>query len=400
MPRTLVSLFTGAGGLDIGLERAGFRTLAAVDFDSDCLKTLRRNQAAGIPIVGHDSDTHLAESRLLMADIADIGAADLVDRGADVDLLVGGPPCQPFSSAGSQRSLDDPRGQLFSHFVRLASELRPRAILFENVRGLVTARGPHGVPGEALDAVIRGFESVGYSTTCRLLNAADYGSPQRRVRFFMMAVRTGELPFFPAPTHSKVGSDAGLLPWISLGDFLRTCQEPDPDEVVRPSEALELQLRGLPNGTGLRSPGRAEPTRPGGHWGYKQGTFVADPSKPARTVTAASTQDWIRLTDGTLRRITLSEAAGLQGFPGAWRFEGPRSSQFRQIGNAVPAVFGERLGAVLAEALETRSPVSGDRPASAPLPKEFASAIAYTARDDSRNGHVRPRSPRFAKTSA
>jgi DNA (cytosine-5)-methyltransferase 1 len=399
MPRTLVSLFTGAGGLDIGLERAGFRTLAAVDFESDCLRTLRANQAAEIPVAGHEVDAHLAQSRLLLADIADISAADLVEEGTEVDLLVGGPPCQPFSSAGAQRSLSDPRGQLFNHFVRLASELQPRAVLFENVRGLVTARGPHGVPGEALAAVIEGFESVGYSTTCALLNSADYGSSQRRVRFFMVAVKAGELPAFPAPTHSKTGLIAGLLPWTTLGEFLKSRPQPDPDEVVRPSEALDLQLRGLPSGSGLRSPGRAEPTRPSGHWGYKQGTFIADPGKPARTVTAASTQDWVRVADGPLRRITLSEAAALQGFPEAWRFEGNRSSQFRQVGNAVPAIFGELLGRSISETLDCAVACEA-RAASAPLPHSFHAAIAYTARDDSRNGHVRPRSPKFASTSA
>lgn len=386
----LVSLFSGAGGLDIGLERAGFETVAAVDSDADCAATLRLNQKAGVQVDGSNR-RHLNRTRIFHADIASVTGSDLT--GSEVDLLVGGPPCQPFSSAGRQRSLKDPRGQLFAHFVRLAEELQPRAILFENVRGLVTARGHSGTPGEALQEVLDGFHAAGYATTCALLNAADYGAPQRRVRFFMMAIRDGELPVFPMATHGREGTDC-LRRWITLEEFLSGRPSPESSEVVRPSDALRQQLEVLPDGTGLKSPGRREPTRPGGHWGYKQGTFIADPYKPARTVTAASTQDWIRMKDGSLRRITLAEAAGLQGFPDEWVFEGTRSSQFRQVGNAVPAVFGRALGEVL-RAWLCSSVVRECPPVSAPLPASVSSAISYTLRDDSRNGKVRPRSPRY-----
>ena len=100
-------------------------------------------------------------------------------------------------------SVGDPRGRLFEHFVRLAEGLKPKLILFENVRGLVTARGPKGEPGEVLDMVRGAFEGIGYATTFALLNAADYGCPQRRVRCFMMAARRTRLPDFPERTHAE-----------------------------------------------------------------------------------------------------------------------------------------------------------------------------------------------------
>jgi len=287
-------------------------------------------------------------------------------------------------------SLNDPRGRLFEHFVRLAKGLRPRAILFENVRGLVTALGPRGEPGEALSLVKEAFESIGYATTFALLNAADYGAPQRRVRLFMMATRDAALPLFPLASH---GEDAETtlfsesLPWVALGDFLKTMPVADEVDVDLPSPALAELLKSVHGGSGLKSAGTREATRPGGHWGYKQGTFVADLTRPARTVTAAATQDWIRDRTRRLRRLTWRECAALQGFPTDWQFVGNKASRFRQIGNAVPVVFGRLLGGAIASVLngERRS----RKPASAPWPSDFAVAVEYTKREHKRNGPSR-----------
>lgn len=389
-----ISLFSGAGGLDIGLERAGWHVVAANDFDDDCMRTLSLNKEAALPIPG-TAKSYLDGTKLLAGPIQDLAPADFRPSGRPSgwapDLLVGGPPCQPFSSAGKQLSVNDHRGRLFEHFIELAATLRPRAVLFENVRGLATARGPRGLPGEALDAVRKGFEEAGYATTVSLLNAADYGVPQRRVRLFLLGVRAGSLPQFPMPTHARIPG-FGQQPWVSLGDFLARRTPPAADEIVRPSRELVEQLEGIPDGSGLKSPGRSEPTRPSGHWGYKQGTFIADPILPARTVTAATTQDWVRGSDGQLRRLTLRECQALQGFPDDWMFAGAKASQFRQIGNAVPTQFGELLGTVLLRELGRGPEV---RPVSAPLPAAIRAAIDYSRRDESRNGVVRPRSPLF-----
>jgi len=397
---TLVSLFAGAGGLDIGLEKAGFHTVAATDFDQDCVETLRFNQTRRVPIEGSPSRFHLDGARIIHADVARLHAGAFgIPEGDELDLVAGGPPCQPFSSAGSQLGLQDPRGTLFQHFARLVAEIRPRMFLFENVRGLVTARGPSGHPGEALDLVRRAFEDAGYATRCALLNSADFGAAQRRVRLFIIGSRVSALPEFPAPTHSEdVGGRlfGDTMPWNALGEFLKHTQSLDDSEMSRPSPQLARQLQHVPTGSGLKSPGVKETTRPGGHWGYKQGTFIADPTKPARTVTAATTQDWIRLRDGSLRRLTLAECAGLQGFPREWQFAGTRNNQFRQVGNAVPVAFGDAIGRLLAQVARRcrRGGCAAERVESAVLPTTFSEYVHYTIRDEARNGVDRPRSQR------
>lgn len=336
--------------------------------------------------------------------MSEISAEDLrpakVRRDWRPDLLAGGPPCQPFSSSGAQKSVLDSRGLLFEHFARLAAELNPRFVLFENVRGLVTARGPSGTPGEALVLVKEAFESVGFATTFAVLNSADFGVPQRRVRLFMVGTREFELPKTPRPTHARHHQPSlfdDIQPWVSLREFLATRREPEPGEVVRPTDRLLQLLQGVPEGSGLKSPGRKEPTRPGGHWGYKQGTFIADLALPARTVTAASTQDWIREPGGQLRRLTLAECAALQGFPDDWRFCGSKTSQFRQVGNAVPARLGEVLGAAIRSCLRAGRSHRKSRTESAPLPAHMDAAIAYTIRDHERNKSSRVRARVFTR---
>ncbi len=397
----VVSLFSGAGGLDVGLERAGFKVVVATDFDRDCVASLRASQKARIAIPNAGDRPYLDGTRIIEAAVEDLQPSDLVpedaQRGWRPAVLAGGPPCQPFSSAGKMLSLDDPRGQLFYHFVRLARGLRPHLILFENVSGLVTARGPSGQPGEALILVKEAFESLGYGARFALLNAADYGSPQRRVRCFMVASRLEPLPEFPVPTHSEDGGATlfgGMQPWATLGEFLGGRGSPTAFEIERPSTALAAKLADVPLGSGLKSHGARETTRPGGHWGYKQGTWIADPSRPARTVTAATAQDWVREPDGNLRRLTWRECAALQGFPEEWVFVGKKASRFRQIGNAVPAVFGEAIGRSLADALRCQR---RRRAASAPLPERFAKAIEYTRREHARNGASREQAKLLAR---
>lgn len=402
---SFVSLFTGAGGLDIGLERAGLDAVALSDIDVNCVETLRANQERALPVPGRQH-AYLEGARIVHQPIEVTNRDDVVPDGAGPEwhptALVGGPPCQPFSSAGKMRSVDDPRGRLFEHFVRLAKELRPRFILFENVRGMVTSRGPGGVPGETINLVRRSFERIGYATTFALLNAADYGAPQRRVRCFMLAARVPPLPSFPEPTHARDPEqfpDQERKPWVTLAEFLESCPEPDREDVVRPTASLAKQLQSLPLGSGLKSPGAKETTRPGGHWGYRQGTFVADPSLPARTVTGATGQDWLRLPDGSLRRLTWRECAGLQGFPSTWQFVGSKANKFLQIGNAVPTVFGEVLGEALLDALAQNPNGSGPRPNSAPFPASFENAIAYTKREQARNGDSRERAKLAGRTA-
>lgn len=381
---TVIDLFAGAGGLSCSLEAVGWRSLAAVDNDRSAIETLRANQAKG----------HLVGTRLVHADVRDVSACDLNPQGSNLDLLAGGPPCQPFSSAGSMKGLQDPRGQLFMEFVRLAGELNPRFVLFENVAGLVTAKDGSGQAGGVLRQVQREFERIGYACRFDLLNAADYGSAQRRVRLYMLAARTGVVPTFPEPTHSRNHSP-GLRRWVSLAELLETLPSPMEREIVKPSERRLPELLALAPGSGLRSGGIVEANRPSGHWGYRQDCFVADLTLPSRTIRAASTPDWVRYGN-ELRRLTWKECAALQGFPSDWEFTGTLSARFRQIGNAVQG----HIGRALAERLfrEATTPPYGD-PQSAEWPASFNRRVKYTNAEEKTNGAHR-RAAREGKLNA
>lgn len=376
-----ISLFAGAGGLDLGLERSGWRCLYGVDSDPEAVKTLKLNQG---PKFG---DHALFEC----ADVRDLTGTEILAKigrkRGEIPLMAGGPPCQSWSSAGKQRGFEDPRGKLFRDFVRLSDECGCRIIIFENVRGMLTARGPKGEPGEALRIIRETLYERGYRSEVRLLNAADYGVPQRRVRLIIVAYRDTGKPEFPEATHTKL-DDCGLFgtPWRSLGEVLEITEPIHKNDLIRPSGEMAVRLCGLKPGQGAKSAGKRETTRPGGHWGYLQGGFVADPVLPARTVTASSQQDWIMMSDGSHRRLTPRECALVQSFPETWIFSGNRSSQYRLIGNAVPPLLAEVFGPMLSAMLTSKIDCS---PFDFTLPSALSSAIQYTKKEELRNGESR-----------
>lgn len=388
----VVSLFSGAGGLDIGLEQAGWTIVAATDSNADCMETLRLSKAATVPIKGRRSH-HMESTRLVEADVRELTPDVLMPPDARSmwrpDLLVGGPPCQPWSSAGHQKGLRDPRGQLIAHMLRLIGELQPRFVLFENVRGLVTAVGPARQPGEVLRSIQEDLAAMDYASRIATLNAADYGAAQRRVRLLLIATRDHDLPEFPAPTHDRHGRD-GRKPWVTLQEVIDGLPAPDPADIVRPSGVRAGELRALSPGTGLRTGGRVMNNRPSGQWGYRQDSFLADLSLPSRTIRAASTPDWIRLpNENDLRRLTWRECASLQGFPLAWQFHGTRASRFRQIGNAVQVDMAEAIGEVLLAALH-KGPAA-ERPTTPPWPPYLEKRVQYTTAEHRVNGALRVR---------
>lgn len=376
-----ISLFAGAGGLDLGLERSGWKCLYGVDSDPEAVDTLKLNQGKNF---GEDALFECADVRELSGGeiLAKIGR-----KRGDVPLMAGGPPCQSWSSAGKQRGFDDPRGKLFRDFVRLSDECGCRIIVFENVRGMLTARGPKGEPGEALGIIRKTLFERGYRSEVRLLNAADFGVPQRRVRLIIVAYRDAAKPEFPEGPFSRP-EDCGLFgrPWRQLSEVLAKTEPVTGEDLIRPSGEMAARLHGLRPGQGAKSPGKRETTRPGGHWGYLQGGFVADPRLPARTVTASSQQDWIMLPDGSHRRLTPLECALIQSFPEEWKFAGSRASQYRLIGNAVPPLLAEAIGGMLLPMLEGSVDCS---PFDFGLPPSLSSAIRYTKKEEMRNGASR-----------
>lgn len=391
-----ISLFTGAGGLDLGFEKAGWLRAYASDVDSVAIETLRRNSA------------NSAHSEIECTDVRSLTASDILAKSGgfsrgDIEAVVGGPPCQSWSSAGHQRGFDDSRGQLFADFVRLAEGVDARWIVFENVRGLLTARGPDGKPGSALELIRKRLLQAGWQTVVQLLNAADYGVPQRRVRLFMIGYRKGDAPQFPEPTHSKF-DESGLKKWVPLGSCLAAISPPSADELIRPTGKMAVELIGISPGSGVKSPGKKETTRPGGHWGYKQGAFVADLNQAARTVTANGQQDWIIDPENGLRRLNPRDCAAIQTFPSSWSWVGSRLAQYRQIGNAVPPLLAEAVGVALkrhiSDAEIQEHSVATDR--LTPLATQLEKAIAYTLREQRRNGASRLAAPdrRFNRARA
>lgn len=383
-----VSLFSGAGGLDLGLEQAGWECLFASDHDKAAIATLEKNRGH---LIAHGRKA-LADTVIQMADIVELSGSKILSQigfhKGSLPLLAGGPPCQSWSSGGLQRGFADPRGRLVDEYLRLATELDPRWLLFENVRGLLTARGNDGMPGSALAYVRSRLYKAGWLSKVTLLNAADFGVPQRRVRLILIGYRAGDEPNFPQPTHAATASDS-LLQWITLGDCLSRVAAPSQDEIIRPSGKMASELADLPPGTGAKSQGKKEATRPGGHWGYKQGAFIADTQKAARTVTASSQQDWVRDPVLGLRRLTPRECAAIQSFPAEWVMVGNRQTQYRLIGNAVPPTLGRALGKALIKAFDRNVDPVEPEGVLPPLPAKLQSAIAYTIREDQRNGPSR-----------
>lgn len=385
---TYISLFSGAGGLDIGLERAGFKAISLNEIEPVFCETLRANQTYR----HSDGLNYFDTAEILNADIRSLSAKDLTaNEPGEIDLLVGGPPCQAFSSSGKQLSVLDPRGELITQFYRMVDEVKPKMLLFENVRGIVTARDATGEPGGVIKGLLNNFKEIGYSCRAVLLNAADYGGYQRRVRCFILGTRNGTAPVFPEPTHAK---NPGLFhfPWMTLKEFLSEYGDPSDCNYTYPTKNLDEKLSMLPNGSGLKSKGKAEKTRPGGHWGYRQGTFIADLELPARTVTGSSSQDWIRW-DGLLRRLTFLEVKALQGFPDDWHVLGTKAQKYKQIGNAVPSLFGEIIGKAI-EGFLSDFPCAPAQHIG--LPSEFEGYIDYTKKDHARNKESRSRHKKFA----
>lgn len=198
-----LSLFSGAGGMDIGVEAAGFHTLACVEWDVNAAETLRLKAA-----------THPTETRVIHADIREVDPKDTAPVG--IDLLFGGPPCQSFSLIGKRGSLHDERGLLLFEMARFAKRLRPRAILMEQVKGLLSAPDQAGERGGAFRSFVRQLTEQGYTVKWSVLCAADYGIPQLRERVFIVALRGGNGFYFPPPTHAE---DPEETPLFSLQPY-------------------------------------------------------------------------------------------------------------------------------------------------------------------------------------
>ncbi|OHT85285.1 DNA cytosine methyltransferase [Mycobacteroides saopaulense] len=354
-----VSVFSGAMGLDLGLERAGFDMRFAADIMPAAIETIKANRPK---LPTYDGDVRNLTGEM-------ITEATGITPGR-LDLLAGGPPCQSFSTAGKRLSLDDAdKGPLVFEFVRLIEELQPRAFLMENVKGLLSAsirwrELPYNNNGKRIDdlygslfaELLDRLRGLGYSAGFQEVNAANYGAPQTRLRVFVVGYRDGVEPTFPVPTHAK---EPGLFtePWRTFRDAVHDLTN-DESHCARFSDRKMHYLRQIPEGGNWRnlpeelqreSMGKAFYAK-GGRSGYWRRlrfdapapTILTEPHN-ASTALCHPTQD---------RPLTVRECARVQTFPDNWQFAGRGADQYRLIGNAVPVVVAQRLGDQMVRTLE------------------------------------------------
>jgi DNA (cytosine-5)-methyltransferase 1 len=297
----VISLFSGAGGLDLGLIQAGNTVIWANDIDKDAVATYKEN-------IGE---------HIVCDDIKNIDISTL----PDCDVVVGGFPCQGFSQANMLRNIDDDRNQLYRFFYNTIKIKQPKYFIAENVKGILSLG-----KGEVIKTIVSDFEAAGFIASVNLVNMADYGVPQTRQRVIIIGQRkdlSDELKFrFPAPTHSKKGE---LKPWVSIEEAIGHFPDPDEENNVLNHiySAYKVSYR---NFTGHRK---------------------TDPAKPSPTILARGNGKGgvcaIPHYNGK-RRLTIRESASVQTFPETFHFNGTMGSCYRQIGNAVPVKFAKLLG--------------------------------------------------------
>ena len=330
---TTIELFAGAGGLALGIEKAGFEPLGLIEFDKDAAESLKTNRP---------------NWRVIHDDIANISCLDLEDyfgiKKGDLDLLSGGAPCQAFSYAGKRLGLEDARGTLFYHYATFLQKLQPKMFLFENVRGLLT----HD-KGRTYATITNIFEQAGYTIQKKVLNAWDFGVPQKRERLITVGIRNdlvGKVSFsFPKEHNYKP----------VLRDILLDCPEGP----------------GVPYGENKRKIFELVP--PGGYWrdidpeiakAYMKSCWDMEGGRtgilrrmsldePSLTVlTSPSQKQTERCHPLEARPFTVRENARCQTFPDEWQFCGSVQSQYKQVGNAVPVNLAYEIGLEIHKSLE------------------------------------------------
>ena len=368
---SVISLFTCGMGLDLGFERAGFSTKYSNDITGFACNTIRKNR----PHVPCDE-----------GDITDITSREILKsaglRRGQADVVIGGPPCQSFSSAGKRRGFKDKRGFALLQYLRVIRDVRPKFFVFENVPGIMSAAKNH-VPfyvrndpksritrsqqyGSLFTEIIKEFESLrGYDFEYRKVNAADYGVPQKRKRFILVGTRTSDpvKVFEEIEWHGRYADprlNTRMRPWRTLRDALEGLKDPDKEHVNFPKWGRYLRYvppggcwTSIPKRLQARALGGAadsdDPRRVGSQGGrtgfYRRLSWDA----PSPTLVTSPVQKGSCLChpDET-RPLTVREYARIQGFPDTWKFVGSTAQKYRMIGEAVPV----QLGSVIARSVK------------------------------------------------
>lgn len=299
----IVSLFSGAGGLDLGFKIANHNIVWANDNYADAVATYKNN-------IG---------DHIVCDSIENINANAI----PDCDIVIGGFPCQGFSVANMKRHEKDERNKLYLELIKVIKEKKPKFFVAENVKGLISLSS-----GEVFQIILNDFKSMGYKVSYKIMNAADYGVPQTRVRVIIVGVRN-DINYnyeFPVPTHDKNGAN-GLLKWVSVSEAIQELPDPDLPNNLQNHEYSKFKIKN------------------NGYIGHRK----LDPEKPAPTVTARGDSKGgvvILPHPNAIRRMSCRELAVIQSFPIDFVFKGNNSSIYRQIGNAVPPMLGRAIADV------------------------------------------------------
>lgn len=348
-----LSFFSGAMGLDIGMENAGIKALLACEFDKACRMTIAKNNP-NIGLIG-DITKFSAQQILEMARIP---------AGQKVDVIFGGPPCQAFSTAGARRCFYDTRGNVFLKYIEIVTELRPTYVVIENVRGLLSAPFPYSdtmeidecmetkipsIKGGALLHIIRRLREAGYTISFNLYNAANYGAPQIRERVVIIGYLGNQRVPYLCPTYAEHG-EYGLPKWRTLEDaFCNLTPNTIHHHIDFPEYRL-IYYRMLKEGqywkhlpVDMQKVAMGKSYYLGGGktgfyrrltYGRPSPTLVTNPTMPA-TDLAHPVED---------RPLSVEEYHCIQEFPKSWKICGSLLDQYKQIGNAVPIKLGEAIG--------------------------------------------------------
>jgi DNA (cytosine-5)-methyltransferase 1 len=356
-----ISLFSGALGLDLGLEAAGFTLRLALEKDRAAAKTIGLNKPT-LPVIDRS--------------ITEVSSEEIINKSglecSEIALISAGPCCQSFSTAGKRNSVKDPRGDLFFDFCRLVREMRPRFFVMENVKGMLSAAVRHrpldergaGFPllareeelGSGLDLIREELGKLGYHVIFGLLNAANFGVPQKRWRVFFLGSRDGEDIQLPLATHCSpdLCEETGLPPWKTLRSALADVKSRNWCEFTKERRGLLEQLSAgqnwnyLPKRLHRKALGAAADS-----WGGRVGfcrRLAWDQPSPTLT-TAPDGRATTLCHPSKLRPLSVEEYAALQTFPPTWQFFGSVRQQYMQIGNAVPVGLSKAVGQSLIETI-------------------------------------------------
>lgn len=358
-----ISLFSGAGGMDIGVCQAGFDILSCIELDKFCCETLREN------IKREHRNTRVYEGDIREFDPNQLLLDNQLEP-SELDLLFGGPPCQAFSQIGKQLSLNDERGPLLYEIVRFAEAMKPRAIMLEQVKGLLTAKDENGKRGGVFERFIDKLKKLGYYPQWKVMLAADYGVAQKRERVIVVAIRGIDCFTFPPQTHddpTKCDNLFGLKPYVTVGEVIAGLPEPvkkkDTKDIpdnshydVTPDRDRE-RIHYVPEGMWLSSQTQLSEDILGKLTKKDTTKFLRlNRSKPSNTLRGGEIF-YHPIED---RYITPREAMRIHGYPDSYVLRGPirgrtgtvkNLDQHRQIGNSVPPPLAKAVAIKVKEAL-------------------------------------------------